>query len=125
MIDSAKIHTEPTHVTPLLDLPLEIFSEILSLTSSPKDLLAVMSTCKLLCGRLLSPGLAFVWKNMFVKVGLPDPSEIVLGDSDTEFKSVGLFEGRESAFASFVFDGGICEVGHVFFSRFEGLSTDG
>jgi hypothetical protein len=62
---------------------------------------------------------------MRVKVGLPDPQEFLSefptrepgNRSFSPFSSrVGLFDGRESAYAAFVFDGGLCEVSSHFFS---------
>jgi len=53
------------------------------------------------------------------KVGLPDPqgSTVVLTSKKNVPSSspgVGLFAGREPAYAAFVFDGGLCEVSSQF-----------
>ncbi|KXN81671.1 hypothetical protein AN958_03918 [Leucoagaricus sp. SymC.cos] len=119
--------TQAQNNHPILHLPLEVLAEILLYTISPKDLLAVARTCKSLCGQLISPGAAFIWRKMRLKVGLPDPGQFLSSttppiletllpfrDPDERtlppLRGVKLFMGRESAYAAFVFDGGVCEV---------------
>lgn len=92
-------HTE-TNLSPFLDLPLELLAEILILTESPKHILTVARSCKVLCTTLLDPSSAFIWRtarNICKPEPLPEPFQIF----------------TEASYAAFVFDGGRCEVGLV------------
>lgn len=92
-------HAEVTP-SPLLRIPLELLAEILIHTKSPKYVLAVARTSKLFCNLLLDPSLAFVWRDvrrMCIPAPLPDPFSIF----------------SEASYASFVFDGGYCEVSKI------------
>lgn len=89
-------HTE-TNLSPFLDLPLELLAEILILTESPKHILTVARSCKVLCTTLLDPSSAFIWRtarNICKPEPLPEPFQIF----------------TEASYAAFVFDGGRCEM---------------
>ncbi|KXN84398.1 hypothetical protein AN958_12657 [Leucoagaricus sp. SymC.cos] len=93
--------------------------EILFFISSPKDLLAVARTCKALCAQLLSPAATYVWRDLLERVGLPHPDRYCFSiDEESEGDGNGgvvttiwinPFVRRWSAYAAFVFDGGVCE----------------
>ncbi|KAF8656316.1 hypothetical protein AX16_002618 [Volvariella volvacea WC 439] len=83
--------------SPLMSLPLELLAEVLELTESPKDVLAVARTCRYFCKTLLGTSAVFIWRSVKQSCrprALPDP--------DRRF--------TESSYAAFVFDGGICEI---------------
>ncbi|KXN81672.1 hypothetical protein AN958_03919 [Leucoagaricus sp. SymC.cos] len=118
--DREQLLSEPpdaNRTTPLTRLPLELLAEILSFTSTPRDLLSVARTCKALCYQLLSPGAAYIWKNMRDRIGLPDPArfKVPVKSKKNPTESFALrvrvepFVGREAAYAAFVFDGGWCQ----------------
>ncbi len=102
-----------------LNLPFDVFAEILILTEYPGDILAVARTSKQLCTLLVEPTADFIWKKARTVLGLPDPlvysakiKNARKSDGSPEsLVGVGCFAGREPAYAAFVFDGGICEVG--------------
>ena len=82
---------------PLFKLPLELLAEILIVTSSPKDVLAVARSCKFFCATLVQPLSAFIWRTvrkLCRPQALPDPFSTF----------------TEASYAAFVFDGGCCEV---------------
>lgn len=105
----------------LLRIPVELLSEILIWTGSPKFVLAVSRTCRSLRSTIMSPNSAFIWKEARKLATIiprpkeiwdfeeppktffpmPDPPPGVFGSTDTE---------AEARYASFVFDDGICEV---------------
>lgn len=88
---------EPPGSCQLSRLPLELLAEILISTYSPKDVLAVARTSKYFCNTLLSSSSTFIWRGARQTCHpqpLPDP--------------ISTF--TESSYASFLFDGGLCEV---------------
>jgi hypothetical protein len=92
--DNTPTEARPSH---LLNLPLELLAEILILTESPKHILAVARSCKVLCATLIEPSSAYMWRtarNICEPEPLPEPYSIF----------------TESSYAAFVFDGGRCEV---------------
>ncbi|KAG2131705.1 uncharacterized protein EDB93DRAFT_1177587 [Suillus bovinus] len=79
-------------------LPLELLAEILIQTDSPRDVLSVARTSKLLCSTLVcNPAADFIWRTIR-KNCLPYP----LPDPTPNFS--------EAAYAAFVYDGGPCDV---------------
>lgn len=79
-------------------LPLELLAEILIQTNSPRDVLSVARTSKLLCSTLVcNPAADFIWRTIR-KNCLPHP----LPDPTPNFS--------EAAYAAFVYDGGPCDV---------------
>ncbi|PFH48013.1 hypothetical protein AMATHDRAFT_6189 [Amanita thiersii Skay4041] len=81
----------------LTALPLELLAEILVETRSPKDVLSIARSCKYFYNVLSSPSGSFIWKRVrrsCVPRPMPSPPEHL-----TEF-----------GYASFVFDGGECEL---------------
>ena len=85
---------------PFLSLPLELLAEILILTESPKHILAVARSCKFLCATLLKPSSTFIWRTtrkICKPEALPEPFSTF----------------TEVSYASFVFDGGRCEVSEI------------
>ncbi|KAG2118220.1 uncharacterized protein F5147DRAFT_260925 [Suillus discolor] len=78
-------------------LPLELLAEILIQTNSPRDVLSVARTSKLLCSTLVcNPAADFIWRTVR-KNCLPHP----LPDPTPNFS--------EAAYAAFVYDGGPCD----------------
>lgn len=78
-------------------LPLELLAEILIQTNSPRDVLSVARTSKLLCSTLVcNPAADFIWRTIR-KNCLPHP----LPDPTPNFS--------EAAYAAFVYDGGPCD----------------
>lgn len=79
-------------------LPLELLAEILIQTNSPRDVLSVARTSKLLCSTLVcNPAADFIWRTIRKKCfphALPDPTP----------------NFSEAAYAAFVYDGGPCDV---------------
>ncbi|KAG1871846.1 hypothetical protein DFJ58DRAFT_762568 [Suillus subalutaceus] len=79
-------------------LPLELLAEILIHTNSPRDVLSVARTSKLLCSTLVcNPAADFIWRTIRKKClphALPDPTP----------------NFSEAAYAAFVYDGGSCDV---------------
>ena len=79
-------------------LPLELLAEILIQTNSPRDVLSVARTSKLLCSTLVcNPTADFIWRAVRKKClphALPDPTQ----------------NFSEAAYAAFVYDGGVCDV---------------
>jgi hypothetical protein len=79
-------------------LPLELLAEILIQTNSPRDVLSVARTSKLLCSTLVcNPTADFIWRAVRKKClphALPDPTH----------------NFSEAAYAAFVYDGGVCDV---------------
>lgn len=115
----AKIYLCPESsglISAFIRLPLETLGEILCSLPTPKDLLAVARTCKTLCKILIHPDAAYIWRRLRNKVGLPDPLKFnsELSSETNEVlgwvEGIGLFVRKESAYAAFVFDGGVCEV---------------
>ncbi|KAF9467827.1 hypothetical protein BDZ94DRAFT_1247828 [Collybia nuda] len=91
---------EPPALCLLSRLPLELLAEILIYTCSPKDVLAVARTSKYFCDTLLSSPSMFIWRGTrqaCLPRPLPDPMSIF----------------TESSYASFLFDGGPCEICHT------------
>lgn len=78
-------------------LPLELLAEILIQTNSPRDVLSVARTSKLLCSTLVcNPAADFIWRTVRKKClphALPDPTQ----------------NFSEAAYAAFVYDGGVCD----------------
>lgn len=84
----------PCHIT---KLPIELIAEILMLTNSPKDVLAVARCSKFFCATLVRPENDFIWRyarDNCKPYALPKP--------------ISTF--TESSYAAYIFDGGICEV---------------
>ncbi|KAL4263624.1 F-box domain-containing protein [Pleurotus pulmonarius] len=78
-------------------IPVEVLAEILTLCSSPKDLLAIARCSKYLCSTLIDVRNSFIWRSVRETMHpepLPDPLSIF----------------PEPAYAAFVFDGGRCSV---------------
>ncbi|KAG1760577.1 hypothetical protein EDD22DRAFT_900451 [Suillus occidentalis] len=79
-------------------LPLELLAEILIQTNSPRDVLSVARTSKLLCSTLVcNPAADFIWRTVrknCLPRALPDPTQ----------------NFSEAAYAAFVYDGGVCDV---------------
>ncbi|KAG1742455.1 hypothetical protein EDB19DRAFT_1701144 [Suillus lakei] len=79
-------------------LPLELLAEILTQTNSPRDVLSVARTSKLLCSALVcNPAADFIWRTVRKKClphALPDPTP----------------NFSEAAYAAFVYDSGSCDV---------------
>lgn len=79
-------------------LPLELLAEILIQTDSPRDVLSIARTSKLLCSTLVcNPAADFIWRtirNKCLPHALPDPTP----------------NFSEAAYAAFVYDGGSCDV---------------
>lgn len=79
-------------------LPLELLAEILIQTNSPRDVLSVARTSKLLCSTLVrNPAADFIWRTVrknCLPRALPDPTH----------------NFSEAAYAAFVYDGGVCDV---------------
>ena len=78
-------------------IPIELIPMILLCDLPPKDILSVARTSRHFCKLLTDPMANRIWKHArqaFV-IPVPDPLPIF----------------TESAYAVFVFDGGICEVG--------------
>ncbi|EIW78378.1 hypothetical protein CONPUDRAFT_108240, partial [Coniophora puteana RWD-64-598 SS2] len=82
----------------LISLPLELLAEVLLLTNSPRDVLAVARCSKFLCNTLVSnPSTEFIWKRVRATClprALPDPTE----------------NFTEASYAAYVYDAGACEV---------------
>lgn len=78
-------------------IPVEVLAEILTLCSSPKDLLATARCSKHLCSTLIDVRNSFIWRRVretMYPEPLPDPLPMF----------------PEPAYAAFVFDGGRCSV---------------
>jgi hypothetical protein len=79
-------------------LPLELLAEILIQANSPRDVLSVARTSKLLCSTLVcNPAADFIWRTIrknCLPHALPDPTP----------------NFSEAAYAAFVYDGGSCDV---------------
>lgn len=87
-------------------LPLELLAEILIQTNSPRDVLSVARTSKLLCSTLVcNPAADFIWRTVRKKC-LPHP----LPDPTQNFS--------EAAYAAFVYDGGACDVCNQYTKEF-------
>lgn len=81
----------------LAQVPLEILAEILSYTTSPRDILALARCSQYFCHTLVQPSSTFIWKHARARclpTPIPDP----------------LPNFTEASYASFIFDGGECEV---------------
>jgi hypothetical protein len=92
----------PTVVQPnhFLSLPLELLAEILILTESPKHVLAMARSSKVLCATLLAPSSAYIWRTVR-KICKPDALP----------EPIAIF--TEASYAAFVFDEGRCEVSEI------------
>lgn len=110
--DIHRVSTSTIQESHISKLPLEILSEILILTGSPRHVLAFARTSKHFCYVLLGEGAQHVWRRArrgpqcrIVRlvldsdvpkiVSLPDPPK-------------GIFS--EAAYAAFLFDPGTCDV---------------
>ena len=101
-------------------VPVELLSEILIYTGSPKFVLAVSRTCHSLRSTIMAPNSAFIWKEARKLATIiprqedswdtepprkvfpmPDPPAGVFGTTDTE---------AEARYAAFIFDEGVCAV---------------
>lgn len=92
---------EPAEPTPcfFVKLPFELLAEILILSRSTRQVLAVARCSKYHCATLLHPSSEFIWKTvrrLACPEGpqLPDPLPYL----------------SEAAYAALVFDGGVCDV---------------
>lgn len=94
-------------------LPLELLAEILIQANSPRDVLSVARTSKLLCSTLVcNPAADFIWRTIrknCLPHALPDPTP----------------NFSEAAYAAFVYDGGSCDVNKNRFPWAEIMWTDG
>ncbi|KAG6919822.1 hypothetical protein DXG01_000327 [Tephrocybe rancida] len=77
-------------------LPFELLAEILVLTESPRDVLAVARCSKFFCRTLIYPPSAFIWKSVRKSCSIPPPEPI------STF--------TEISYAAFLYGGGLCEV---------------
>lgn len=77
-------------------LPVELLDIILSSTT-PRDILALARTSKFFCATLVNPAHAAIWKQARLQFVPPIP------EPTRNF--------TESAYAAFLFDAGVCEVG--------------
>ena len=89
-----EVNSGPCH---LARVPIEIISEILSHKCSPRDILSLARCSKYFCNTLVQPSSASIWKKARARclpTPIPDP----------------LPNFTEASYASFLFDGGECEV---------------
>lgn len=81
----------------IIRLPFELIAEVLLLTNSPKDVLAVARCSKFFCATLLYPSSQYIWRHVRQNCK-PEP----LPEPIPKF--------TEASYAAFVFDAGKCEV---------------
>ncbi|KAJ8693663.1 hypothetical protein PTI98_008638 [Pleurotus ostreatus] len=98
--------TDETKITPCYPhtIPVEVLAEILTLCTSPKDLLAIARCSKYLCSTLVDVRNSFIWRRVretMTPEALPDPLPMF----------------PEPAYAAFVFDGGHCAVCQKYVTR--------
>jgi hypothetical protein len=79
-------------------LPLELLTDVLSYSSTPKEILALARCSKLFCATLVgNPSALFIWRAArlrCVPAPIPDPTP----------------NFTEASYAAFIFDGGKCDV---------------
>jgi hypothetical protein len=88
------VHPEPCY---LFRLPVEVLAEVLSYTTTPKEILALARTSKRLCKILTDERASFIWRaarERCIPSSIPDPTQ----------------QFTESSYAAFIFDGGTCYV---------------
>lgn len=93
-------HLREAHVSPLLTIPPEIFSEIVLSTSSPADALSLSMTCKSLYASLSLPQSSFIWSSLRRNVGRNHNWEVAVqmidnnhkySDEEKEKRLVGMY----------------------------------
>ncbi|OCH87233.1 hypothetical protein OBBRIDRAFT_796411 [Obba rivulosa] len=92
--EEGEITTKECYLT---KVPLEILAEILSHTSSPRDVLALARCSKYFCATLVKPSSNFIWRHARERC-LPNP----VPDPLPNF--------TEASYAALLFDGGHCEI---------------
>ncbi|EIN08421.1 hypothetical protein PUNSTDRAFT_144020 [Punctularia strigosozonata HHB-11173 SS5] len=97
-VDGADVKPAQPPRRPFDTLPLELLAEILSYTSSPRDILAVARCSKVLCDTLVqNPATVYIWRKARARAQ-PEP----IPDPTPNF--------HEAAYAAFIYDPGICYV---------------
>lgn len=94
--DLAVNEEEPKRNCLFETLPHELLAEILIYTQSPQTALAVARCSKFLCTTMTNPGSTYIWRKTRQAANPPSPEPFVTL--------------TESAYASFLYDPGLCEV---------------
>ena len=104
-----EVNPSPCH---LARAPFDIIAEILSHKCSPRDILSLARCSKYFCNTLVQPSSASIWKKARARclpTPIPDP----------------LPNFTEASYASFLFDGGECEVCLLLLPTYFGLLRRG